>query len=98
MRVAPPSPMNAIDRDQLRRQMRQRRRALPASERAAAALAFAHVLERHRLLRPGRRIAAYVAHGSEADLSAVIALARRRGCTLYLPTITQPRAKRMEFL
>jgi 5-formyltetrahydrofolate cyclo-ligase len=98
MRVAPPSPMNANDRESLRRELRQRRRALPAADRAAAALAFARILVRHRLLRPGRRIAAYIAHGSEADLSEVIASARRRGCTLYLPTITAHRAQRMEFL
>jgi len=90
--------MNAGDREQLRRQLRQRRRALPAAERAAAARSFARILQRHRLLRPGCRIAAYLAHGSEADLSDVIALARRRGCKVYLPAITNQREGRMAFV
>jgi 5-formyltetrahydrofolate cyclo-ligase len=90
--------MNASDREQLRRQLRQRRRELSASERDAAARSFARILQRHRLLRPGCRIAAYLAHGSEADLGPVIERARRRGCIVYLPAITNQRERRMAFL
>jgi 5-formyltetrahydrofolate cyclo-ligase len=90
--------MTALDRDELRRQLRQRRRTLPPSDRAAAARSFASILQRHLLLRAGRRIAAYIAHGSEADLSEVVALARKCRCTVYLPAVTGHRDRRMEFL
>jgi 5-formyltetrahydrofolate cyclo-ligase len=90
--------MTAIDRDELRRQLRQRRRALPEPERAAAARSFARILQRHLQLRAGRRIGAYIAYGSEADLSEVIALARKRRCTVYLPAVTGHGHGRMEFL
>lgn len=90
--------MNTGDREQLRRALRRRRRELSPAERAAAARNLARILQRHRLLRPGCRIAAYIAHGAEADLSAVIALARRRGCIVYLPAITNERGRRMAFL
>ena len=49
------------------------------------------------LLRPGRRIAVYVAHDSEADPSAIVRLARRNRCELYLPAIADYRHRRMEF-
>jgi 5-formyltetrahydrofolate cyclo-ligase len=50
------------------------------------------------LLKAGRRIAVYFAYGHEADLAHVIALARRRHCTLYLPVITDFRHSRMRFV
>jgi 5-formyltetrahydrofolate cyclo-ligase len=49
------------------------------------------------LFRPGRRIAVYVAHDCEADPSAIVSLARRNGCKLYLPAIADYRRRRMEF-
>jgi 5-formyltetrahydrofolate cyclo-ligase len=104
MRVAPPSsvktdsksPVNA-ERERLRRQLRARRRELTRPDRDAAAVNFARVAQRHLLLRTGQRIAVYIPHGHEADLSAVIDLARRRNGTLYLPAITSYRLHRMEF-
>jgi 5-formyltetrahydrofolate cyclo-ligase len=89
--------MSPADRDRLRREMRARRRSIPPREQARAARQIARAANRCRLLRPGRRIAVYLRHGAEADLSWLIASARRRGCTLYLPVINDYRASRMAF-
>ena len=91
-----------IDRRQLRKEMRQemreRRRSLPAATRESAHRQFARSLARSHLLQPGRHVAIYFAYGHEADLSDVIDLARRRGCRLYLPVITDLRHSRMRFV
>jgi len=86
------------ERDQLRAQMRARRRSLPAAERAAASRQFAKIMQRARLLQPGRRVAVYLAHNHEADPRVLVQLARRNRCELYLPAITDYRRSRMEFL
>ena len=90
--AAPPS-----DRSRLRAELRARRRALPAHERVSASRQFARILRRSNLLRPGRRVAVYIAHDSEADPSAIVRLARRNRCELYLPAISDYRSRRMEF-
>jgi 5-formyltetrahydrofolate cyclo-ligase len=88
-----PSP----ERARLRAELRARRRALPADERASASRQFARILRRANLLRPGRHVAVYVAHDHEADPSAIVRLARRNGCEMYLPAISDYRRRRMEF-
>jgi 5-formyltetrahydrofolate cyclo-ligase len=85
------------DRSLLRTELRRRRRALSADERASASRQFARILRRSNLLRPGRRIAVYAAHDCEADPSAIVRLARRNRCELYLPAIADYRSRRMEF-
>lgn len=92
--------VNSLDlqdsRRRLRREMRLRRRQLSSSERSAAARQFA----RHAtsLLRPGKRIALYLPHDGEADPGMIIRRARRHGCLLYLPFITNYRRGRMRFV
>jgi 5-formyltetrahydrofolate cyclo-ligase len=100
--VAPPSfhdisMMSLSDRDRLRREMRARRRALIAEERERAARSIARTAVGALLLRPGRRIAVYFAHGAEIDLRWLIRAAQLRGCLIYLPVITHHGARRMEF-
>jgi 5,10-methenyltetrahydrofolate synthetase len=85
------------ERSQLRAQLRAQRRAVPSYERATASRQFARILRRSKLLRPGRRIAVYVAHDHEADPRMVVRLARRNRCQLYLPAIADYRRRRMEF-
>jgi 5-formyltetrahydrofolate cyclo-ligase len=85
-------------RAQLRTEMRSRRRRVTDREQAAAAQALGSVVLRHGLLRRGMRVAVYQAHGREADLSRVIAIARRRECVLYLPAIIRHRAGLMDFV
>ena len=90
------------ERQRLRRELRERRRSLSPSQRAKAHRQFARLLLHSHwtshLLQAGRRIAVYFAYGHEADLEHVIALARRRRCTLYLPVITDFRHSRMRFV
>lgn len=87
-----------LDRQQLRRQMRQQRRLLSSSARAEAHRGFARILASTPLLQAGRHVAVYFAYGHEAELRHVIELARRRGCLLYLPVITHFRHNRMRFV
>ncbi|HEY0683168.1 MAG TPA: 5-formyltetrahydrofolate cyclo-ligase [Steroidobacter sp.] len=87
-----------LDRQQLRRQMRQQRRQLSATARADAHRQFARILGRTPLLQAGRRVAVYFAYGHEADLRDVIEVAARRRCRLYLPVITSFRHSRMRFV
>ena len=77
-----PSTPAGVDRGQLRTQlrteMRARRKKVTAREQAAAAQGLAGVVIRHRVLRPGMRIAIYQARGREADLSRIITIETRR--------------------
>jgi 5-formyltetrahydrofolate cyclo-ligase len=84
-------------RDQIRRDMRQKRRQVPCSERMNARRRFAIIADRAHLLRPGARIAVYQAYGHEADVSQITRRAWSRGCEVFLPVITARRAARMEF-
>jgi 5-formyltetrahydrofolate cyclo-ligase len=81
----------------MRRDLRARRRALPAAQRAAAALAVARHLAASGWLRPGLRLAAYLALPEAIDVSTCIALALRRGAALWLPRIEAPDSGRMVF-
>ena len=71
---------------------------MPAEKGQAAAASFARVATRVHLLRPGRRIAVYLRHGSEADPSALITLARQRHCKVYVPVIRNYRRREMVFV
>jgi 5-formyltetrahydrofolate cyclo-ligase len=93
-----PASAAVLDRQQLRRQMRQLRRSLSPSVRDEAHQRFARLLSGTYRLRPGQRIAVYFAYGHEADLRHVIDVARDRGCLLYLPVITDFRHSRMRFV
>ncbi len=85
----------ASARRSLRRELWARRAAKPrAARRAAGRLISAH-LARAPWFRPGIAIALYLSRGSEVDTAALLALARRRGCRVYLPRITDYVAHRM---
>jgi 5-formyltetrahydrofolate cyclo-ligase len=81
----------------MRRDMRARRRALPAAQRTAASRAVARHLAASGWLRPGLRLAAYLALPEEIDVSACISLALRRGAALWLPRIEAAVSGRMVF-
>ncbi|MFM7708012.1 MAG: 5-formyltetrahydrofolate cyclo-ligase [Gammaproteobacteria bacterium] len=85
-------------RRRLRQELRRRRAALPPAERRRAARLVASHLAAAGLLRPGLRIGVYLAVRSEIDLAPFIALARRAGCRLWLPRITDTRHHRMTFV
>jgi 5-formyltetrahydrofolate cyclo-ligase len=97
-RVAPPdSPLSA--RSSLRASLRALRRSIPPAERRRAATRVARNADRELHLRPGWRVAAYWATAEELDAAALIALAERRGCRVFLPQIERRRlGRRMRFL
>jgi 5-formyltetrahydrofolate cyclo-ligase len=80
----------------LRRVLRARRDALSAGYLRRAARSIALHVARQPWLRPGRNIALYQGIGSEIDTTALCALARARGCRLFLPAIIDYRQRQME--
>jgi 5-formyltetrahydrofolate cyclo-ligase len=75
-------------RAKLRRELWARRAAEPrAARRAAASLIRCH-LARAGWFRRGLTIGLYLSRDSEVDTSPLLALARQRGCRVYLPRIT----------
>jgi 5-formyltetrahydrofolate cyclo-ligase len=88
----------ADDRPALRRRLRAARRAVPASERPAAAAAIDRALARLGLPRPGTRIAAFHPFDGEIDPAIVLRRAARLGCRVYFPVVTSLRNRRMRFV
>lgn len=74
-------------RAELRRQMRQRRRALGPLEQRQAAHALCRVLGASLLFRRARRVAFYLARDGEIDPAPLLALAVRLGKQCYLPVL-----------
>ncbi|RLQ23475.1 5-formyltetrahydrofolate cyclo-ligase [Seongchinamella sediminis] len=71
----------------IRRDMRSRRRALPASKRQQAAEAVTRQLASLALWQRARRIAVYHANDGEIDPTPLVRDLRRAGKTPYLPII-----------
>ncbi|MDH1264500.1 5-formyltetrahydrofolate cyclo-ligase [Pseudomonas sp. GD03944] len=83
-----------LSRPQLRRLLRQRRRALdkPAQRRAARGLY--RQLAQHPLFRRARHIALYLPNDGEIDPRLLLRAAQRRGKATYLPVLKPwPRTK-----
>jgi 5-formyltetrahydrofolate cyclo-ligase len=81
----------------LRRELRARRRAITGRERHRAARRVARHVEASGLLRRGARIGLYFPSPEELDTAPLLALARARGCQIFLPRITSTRDARMRF-
>ncbi len=80
--------MNLLDpRLQLRRDMRARRKSLPAIERIRAAAAVAERLRDADLLVAGADVALYWAVQGELPLLDVVHVLNAAGCRLHLPVI-----------
>jgi 5-formyltetrahydrofolate cyclo-ligase len=92
-RVAlPDSTSLQLARKSLRASLNARRRQLSAAERARASLLVARNADRALHLSSQWRIALYAALPHELDTAPFIALARKRGCRIYLPRIDRRRA------
>ena len=99
MRVPPPESPRGATRRQLRADLAARRRGVTPAERAQAALLVARHADRAVRLRAGWRIAVYAALPQELDTAPLIALARARGCRIFLPRIDHRRRSRaMQFI
>ncbi len=96
--VSPKASEPARSRPALRRALWRARDAMPRAARAAAERLICRALARSPWLRPGTAIGLYVSRGTEVSTVPLRALARRRGCRVYLPRITDFRARRMLLL
>ena len=85
-------------RSALRRRLRAARRAVPATERPAAAAAINRALASLGLPRPHSRISAFRPFDGEIDPTIVLRRARALGCAVFYPVITSLRARRMLFV
>jgi 5-formyltetrahydrofolate cyclo-ligase len=93
MRVALPDTLGPARRS-LRAELNARRRAVSAAGRTAAAERAALNADRALHFAAGQRIAVYAALAFELDSAPLIALARSRGCRLFLPRIDRRRRSR----
>ena len=94
-------PDSSLDdaRRSLRTSIRRLRRGIPPAERALAAHSVARIADRELHLRRDARVALYASMPEELDTAELIALARQRGCRVYLPRIHGHRlARAMHFL
>jgi 5-formyltetrahydrofolate cyclo-ligase len=86
------------NRNDIRREVRARRRLVTRRERDFAARRFVTLAERAHLLRPGYRIAVYQPYGHEADVSCLTERAWQRGCDVYTPVVSLRRRFIMQFV
>ncbi len=82
---------NAHNKRELRRQMRQQRRALDPLAQRRAAEGLRRSLGRSMLFRRARHIAFYLARDGEIDPAPLLALAARLGKHCYLPVVAGQR-------
>jgi 5-formyltetrahydrofolate cyclo-ligase len=85
------------DRRTLRKTLRAARAGLSPLARRDAAKRIAELVAQTHWLRPGTRVALYVAVAEEIDTSPLIALAMRRSAEIFLPRIENHRERRMTF-
>jgi 5-formyltetrahydrofolate cyclo-ligase len=83
---------------ELRRQLRQGRRAIPDAERREADRAIRASLRRLGVWRRGRRVAVFLGMPGEVDLRPCLAAAWQGGVRLYVPLILSRRQGRMAFV
>jgi 5-formyltetrahydrofolate cyclo-ligase len=85
---------SSLTRAQLRRQLRQRRRALGRQAQRQAALGLYKQLAQHPRLRRAKHIALYLPNDGEIDPRLLLRAAQRRGKATYLPVLSPwPRSK-----
>jgi len=91
------APSSSIERRQLRRELRARRRAIQGMARRLAAHQLAQRVDAARMLRPGMQVGLYLSTAEEIDTTPLLALARTRGCGIALPRVVNLRHDRMRF-
>lgn len=82
-----PAHTDTLTRTELRRTLRERRRALSRQQQTQAARALASRLLGHPALFRARHVALYVPNDGEIDPGAYQVLARKRGIQFYLPVL-----------
>src|SRR3989338_3258944 len=85
---------SSLSRAQLRRRLRQQRRALGRQAQRKAAHGLHRQLAQHPLFRRARHIALYLPNDGEIDPRPLLRAAQRRGKATYLPVLSPwPRSK-----
>jgi len=83
-----------LSRPQLRRMLRNARRALTPSEQRKAAQGVYRQLAQHPLFRRAKHISLYLPTDGEIDPRLLLRAAQRRGKATYLPVLSAwPRTK-----
>lgn len=83
-----------LSRPQLRRMLRNARRALTPREQRQAAIGLYRQLAQHPLFRRARHISLYLPTDGEIDPRLLLRAAQRRGKATYLPVLSAwPRTK-----
>lgn len=77
-----------LSRPQLRRLLRQARRALTPAQQQQAANGLYRQLAQHPLFRRARHIALYLPNDGEIDPRLLLRAAQRRGKATYLPVLS----------
>jgi 5-formyltetrahydrofolate cyclo-ligase len=90
-------PVEFDKRNQLRRVMRKRRRALSPQQQKSAARRLFNRVAPSKLFRFSRRIAFSMARAGEIDPALLLREAQRRGKKCYLPVMSSLGAPRLEF-
>ncbi|QQE88460.1 5-formyltetrahydrofolate cyclo-ligase [Azotobacter chroococcum] len=86
-----------LSRAQLRRLLRERRRALAPQRQRQAARRLYRQLAQHPLFRRCRHVALYLPNDGEIDPGLLLDAAQRRGKATYLPVLNAWPATRMVF-
>ncbi len=97
MTLPPSSTDHTGRRILLRRALRAARRHVGPQTRRDAAQAAARALESTGWLRPGRRLAGYLAMPEEFDCAPLLEVARLHGMQVYVPRIARSRRPAMRF-
>jgi 5-formyltetrahydrofolate cyclo-ligase len=96
--VSPMAADSALSRPALRRALWRNRNAMSRAARADGERRIRAALAHSPWLRAGTAVGLYVSRGTEVGTASIRALARRRGCRVYLPRITDFVARRMLLL
>ncbi|MBF8673148.1 5-formyltetrahydrofolate cyclo-ligase [Pseudomonas fulva] len=86
-----------LTRPQLRRHLRNARRALTPAQQRQAAAGLYRLLAQHPLFRKARHIALYLPNDGEIDPALLLREAQRRGKRTYLPVLHPWPRTRMVF-
>jgi 5-formyltetrahydrofolate cyclo-ligase len=86
------------ERQALRQQLRQARRAFDVREQAQRSEIICQQLVNHRLFRASKHIACYLPNDGEVDLAPLMARAWAMGKTVYLPVLSAIHHNRLHFL
>src|ERR1700687_3873775 len=81
----------------LRKELRAKRRFLEDAQYALRSKRAASAITRLAGFKAGARVAAYLPFDREADTSALLLAARRRGVRIFVPVVVDLRHRRLRF-